>query len=270
MTKEKKYAILDTDFVSKTNIIEAAPGDTLANRVMEFPGYEFYCHDMMLEELGRRGTRAAQRWVQDNIESGLIHRYTDSDILDILSVEIGNHNISMYLLFLKISCDIYGKSYFEEKYASLIALSDETITKQQFLAELRKCDDNIGVQQSLGEKKAYVLLQALHFIKGDNVFLFCSDDLGARRGLADAAGIPCISVMAVFMKLKNMGLKKEETARYYESFVEWCHKHRQTQIYVWEFHGSKRRVKRDLHAIFDGLYRDEYILMLNGDLLIKE
>ncbi|MCD7819258.1 MAG: hypothetical protein LUH07_09445, partial [Lachnospiraceae bacterium] len=151
-----------------------------------------------------------------------------------------------------------------EKYASLAALLNDSVEKQDFLNELKKCDDEIGVHQSLGEKKAYVLLQALRFIKGDNVFLFCSDDFGARSAMAHVASIPCISVVAVFMKLKNMGVLKSDAAPYFQSYIEWCNRHKQTQIYVWKINGAKRRVKRDLQDVFDGLYKDEFSLMLNG------
>lgn len=247
MTEEKAYyAILDTDFVSKINDIRVDPDRVLADRVLEFPGYRFYCHEMMVEELSRHGTRSSQGWLRDKIKSGIIQIYTDEDILELLSCEVGIRCYSMYLSFLKVSCDTYEKGYFENRYASLEALSDGKMTRGQFLGELKACDDRIGAQQSLGEKKAYVLLQALHFIKGKNVFLFCSDDFGARRGLADTAGIPCISVIAVFMKLKNMGMPKQEAEKYFQSYIAWCTEHKQTQMYIWEFHGSYRRVKRNL------------------------
>ncbi|MCD8083122.1 MAG: hypothetical protein LUE86_06360 [Clostridiales bacterium] len=266
---KKKYAILDTDFVSKSNIIMADSGQVLADRILEFPEYQFFCHEMMAEELNRHGTRMSQSWLQDKISNGAIEEYTDGDILDLLSVEVGGECYSMYLHFLKISCDIYEKQYFEEKYASLFALMNHPITKQDFLDELKKCDDKIGVRQSLGEKKAYVLLQAFRFIKGDQVFLFCSDDFGARCAMAYMACIPCISIAAVFMKLRNMGISKTEAAPYFQSYIEWCNRHNQTQMYVWKLNGAKRRVKKDLQDVFDGLYKDEFSLMINGDLLIK-
>lgn len=269
MTEEKRYAILDTDFVSKTTIIQASPEKVLAARVLAFPEYEFYCHKMMVEELGRHGTRKAQEWLQNKIKSGIVHQYGDTDILDMLEFEVGMQCYSMYLIFLKMSCDIYDKGYFEKKFAALHVIPEEQLSKQRFLETLEMCDKKIGVGQSLGEKKACVLLQALRFIKGEKVFLFCSDDFGARRGFADGVGIPCIGVIAVFMKLKNMGMSKEEAGRYFQSFVSWCNHHKQTQLYVWEFHGTKRRVKKDFQDVFDGLYEEVFDLMKNGDLLIK-
>ncbi|MCD8076726.1 MAG: hypothetical protein LUF27_17205 [Lachnospiraceae bacterium] len=266
---EKKYAILDTDFVSKSNIIMIDEGHVLADRVLEFPEYSFSCHEMLVEELNRHGTRKSQSWLEDKIINGVIEKYTDEDILNLLFVEVGEECYSIYLRFLKTSCDIYEKNYFEEKYASLVALLNNSIAKQDFLDELKKCDDKIGVHQSLGEKKAYVLLQTLRFTKGNNVFFFCSDDFGARCAMAYVACIPCISVVAIFMKLKNMGVTKSEAAPYFQSYIEWCNRHKQTQLYVWKINGAKRRVKWDLQDVFDGLYKDEFSLMINGDLLIK-
>ena len=46
MSEEFKYAILDTDFVSKANIIKA-DDRVLADEVLEFPGYKFYYHQKM-------------------------------------------------------------------------------------------------------------------------------------------------------------------------------------------------------------------------------
>ena len=66
MSEEFKYAILDTDFVSKANIIKANDR-VLADEVLEFPGYKFYCHQKMKEELGDHGTRPSKAWLDDRI-----------------------------------------------------------------------------------------------------------------------------------------------------------------------------------------------------------
>ena len=42
MDEERKYAILDTDFVSKANIIKTE-NRVLADEVLAFPGYSFFC-----------------------------------------------------------------------------------------------------------------------------------------------------------------------------------------------------------------------------------
>ncbi len=263
------YAILDTDFISKANIIKTDAGDVLAERVMAFPGYVFVCHEMMLQELSRHGTRPAQEWMSEKIRTGVIRKYTDESILDMLAEELGERCYSRYLTFLKQSCDAFQAGYFEEKYHSLVSLTEGYFTKQDFLRVLSDCDVAIGAQQSLGEKKAYVLLLSLRFIKGEQVFIFCSDDFGARKGLSDATGIPCISIIAVFMKMKNMGISQEEADTYFQSFCAFCNQSGQTKLRVWTFNGSYRRVKVDLVDVLKDLYADRYDLMLNGDLLLK-
>lgn len=57
-----KFAILDTDFVSKANIIKTQT-HVLADEVLAFPGYRFFCHQKMKEELADHGTRPAQEWL---------------------------------------------------------------------------------------------------------------------------------------------------------------------------------------------------------------
>ena len=63
MNESVKYAILDTDFVSKANIIKSNDR-VLADEVLDFPGYRFYCHQKMKDELGDHGTRSAQEWLE--------------------------------------------------------------------------------------------------------------------------------------------------------------------------------------------------------------
>lgn len=40
----KRYALLDTDFISKTHSVQDDGGNHLIDRVMELPEYEFFCH----------------------------------------------------------------------------------------------------------------------------------------------------------------------------------------------------------------------------------
>ena len=76
MAGQQKYAILDTDFVSKANIIKTET-HVLADEVLAFPGYSFFCHQKMKEELEDHGGREAQVWLENKIESGEIACYSD-------------------------------------------------------------------------------------------------------------------------------------------------------------------------------------------------
>ena len=52
VTKEK-YALLDTDFISKTHMIRKDDQNKMIDRVMELPEYRFYCHEQIRTELAR-------------------------------------------------------------------------------------------------------------------------------------------------------------------------------------------------------------------------
>lgn len=51
--------------------------------------------------------------------------------------------------------------------------------------------------------------------------MFCSDDFDARQGFANIEQIPCISILAVFQKLKTMGRTYDAVLPLYQSFVDW-------------------------------------------------
>lgn len=47
----KKYALLDTDFISKTHSVQDGGDNHLIDRVMELPEYVFFCHAQIVTEL---------------------------------------------------------------------------------------------------------------------------------------------------------------------------------------------------------------------------
>ena len=49
----KRYALLDTDFISKTHSVQDDGGNHLIDRVIELPEYEFFCHAQIVTELNR-------------------------------------------------------------------------------------------------------------------------------------------------------------------------------------------------------------------------
>lgn len=50
---KEKYALLDTDFISKTHLIRKDEENKLIDRITEMPGYRFYCHEQIKTELQR-------------------------------------------------------------------------------------------------------------------------------------------------------------------------------------------------------------------------
>lgn len=51
--KMEKYALLDTDFISKTHFIQGNTEKSLSDLVVEMPGYCFFCHSQIIKELSR-------------------------------------------------------------------------------------------------------------------------------------------------------------------------------------------------------------------------
>lgn len=73
----KRYALLDTDFISKTHSVQDDGGNHLIDRVMELPEYEFFCHAQIVTELNRYNADAPI-WLSEKIGAQKIKSYTDS------------------------------------------------------------------------------------------------------------------------------------------------------------------------------------------------
>ena len=59
--KIEKYALLDTDFISKTHFIHGDTEKCLVDLVVEMPGYCFFCHSQIIKELSRHNQQASRR-----------------------------------------------------------------------------------------------------------------------------------------------------------------------------------------------------------------
>lgn len=77
----KRYALLDTDFISKTHSVQDDGGNHLIDRVMELPEYEFFCHAQIVTELNRYNADAPI-WLSEKIGAQKIKSYTDQEILE--------------------------------------------------------------------------------------------------------------------------------------------------------------------------------------------
>lgn len=53
LLKVRRYALLDTDFISKTHHIQNDAGTSLADLIVKIPNFSYYCHNQIVEELGR-------------------------------------------------------------------------------------------------------------------------------------------------------------------------------------------------------------------------
>ena len=52
----EKYALLDTDFISKMHLIRKDDQNKLIDKIMVMPNYTFYCHEQISVELLRHNT----------------------------------------------------------------------------------------------------------------------------------------------------------------------------------------------------------------------
>ena len=274
MSELVRHAILDTDFVSKANIIQSKDR-VLADEVLEFPGYRFYCHQMMRQELGDHGTRASQGWLDHKITEGDIRCYDDEQIIQELKSAAGEYCFAYYRSFLKEGCNMISSDYYGEYFKELDDyIGEGNLDDAGFLAKLRICESLIGHQKSYGEIKAFVLLKTLNYVYGVDAFIFCSDDSGARLSYANSAAIPCISVLCVFQKLWLLGKPFDEVKLYYQSFVDWCinRKNPQINVKVVKFSkGSNKLEKVSIGSVISDIYAGKYKARLDGYLqLITE
>lgn len=145
--KIEKYALLDTDFISKTHFIHGDTEKCLVDLVVEMPGYCFFCHSQIIKELSRHNQQAIG-WLQHKISEQKIQCYTDEEILNELVKIRGDFACSTYTLMLKDACDAFSKSYFKEHYQTLENFDVVTSTKQDYLETLQKADDEIGKHNS--------------------------------------------------------------------------------------------------------------------------
>ena len=114
----KRYALLDTDFISKTHSVQDDGGNHLIDRVMELPEYEFFCHAQIVTELNRYNADTPI-WLSEKIGAQKIKSYTDQEILESLSLVRGPLACATYTQMLKLACDAFSKDYFSEHYRAL-------------------------------------------------------------------------------------------------------------------------------------------------------
>ena len=98
----KRYALLDTDFISKTHSVQDDGGNHLIDRVIELPEYEFFCHAQIVTELNRYNADTPI-WLSEKIGAQKIKSYTDQEILESLSLVRGPLACATYTQMLKLA-----------------------------------------------------------------------------------------------------------------------------------------------------------------------
>lgn len=127
--KIEKYALLDTDFISKTHFIHGDTEKCLVDLVVEMPGYCFFCHSQIIKELSRHNQQAIG-WLQHKISEQKIQCYTDEEILNELVKIRGDFACSTYINSYVQFCGEHNQQTFRVMEASVVARMQRVPCKQ--------------------------------------------------------------------------------------------------------------------------------------------
>lgn len=271
---KEKYALFDTDFISKMHQIQKDDNNHLIDRIIEMPDYKFFCHEQIVKELNRRPSPAS-KWLNKQIEKGIIVCFSDKKILEELSELRGNLCCMTYTQMLRNSCETFRKTYFENFYDMLDNLNYSKISNEDYLIELSRIEESIGIQSNIGEIKTFVLHQFLNMIYGKKVYVFCSDDNNARQSAIYFKNTLCISVLSSFVRLKNtIHLNKDDAKPYIESWLKQCVEVNRTTFRVLEAktnsYQEPRVIRVPCRQVMKDIYEDKLIELKNGMLRYKE
>ena len=269
MEKPARKALLDTDFIFKTHLAVNRNHNNLAQLVLDFRNYEFFCHEKVLSELSFHSfSPDPVPWLKDRIDKGFIRCYSDVEIMDELENLFGLSASRLYFDLLRTSCDSFSPFFFNDCYSPLFELPDNT-DRTTFLKILGNCEENIPNGNSMGEKKTFVLAGMLQIKYPGQVTVFCSDDGRARRSaIYIDERMRCLSIPAVFQKLRKEGLEKSEAREYYDSLCAFYSLHGQKTVKVWR-HERPEKVSVDFDRLFEEIYSDMFETLATGDLRYK-
>ena len=266
----KRYALLDTDFISKTYFVQDDGGNHLIDRIMELPEYEFFCHAQIVTELNRYNADAPV-WLREKIETQKIKSYTDQEILETLALVRGPLACATYTQMLKLACDAFSKDYFSEHYRALEDADYATISNEGYLKELQLLDIEVGKKNNLGEIKSFVLLQVLSGMLGGQIYVFCSDDRNARNGATNFEDVRCISLVSVFSRLKKeANWVIDDAEPYIEALVEFYQEHNQVTLRVMEASESGRLQRVPCGQVLREIFEEKFVELKNGMLRYKQ
>lgn len=218
--QKDKYALLDTDFISKTHIIQKDADNHLIDRIMELPGYQFFCHSQIRTELSKHNVTGSMEWLENKISTRQIKCYSDEDILDKLENVYGAMALGLYANLLQKACQAYAEGYYENNFKDLQEADYGNITKSDFLRKLKEDCDTIGAGNHLGEIKTYVL--------------------------------------SAFIRLKKeCGFGQEEAKDYIKSWLDFCAEHMQTIFKIQENAKVLRMCKVPCEQVMREIYEEK-------------
>lgn len=262
-----KFALLDTDFISKMHLIRKDEQNKLIDKIVALPDYSFYCHEQIKDELQRHNIAGAFEWFEAMVLDGTIELYDDNEILEELFEIYGDSAVFVYVNLLKTACDAYKHNYFEEQFKELAVFDCLNGGKEAFLEKLQADCSTIGEGNNLGELKSYVLLQMLTIKLGHQIYVFCSDDKNARNGIVSIGNAKCISVLSSFIRLqKECSLDREEAQPYIDSYLRHCAARGQTAFKIQDMSQEKRMCKVPCEQVFDDMFSGKIEELKNGNL----
>lgn len=275
----RKAAILDTDFTIKTVSTKNSKGESLSDIVLKLP-YVFYCHAQNKKELTDH-EKLVTNWLEKNIAAKVISCISDLQILQIVkdSYKVSqNAAVKFYSDWLKLACDVFTKSFFEQHYRELNELKNKTeiISDEEFMLAVQSGDSRIGHDNNLGEIKDTVLAMTLTQCLQMECINFCSDDKNARRSLLsfsvnESFPIKSISYLGFYWvaKKKNL-LTKEVEEDFLCGWKKIC-KLAETNVTIKE-HLSRKQPdysKRNIDDLFVAIWNDEVVMMDDGYLVYR-
>ena len=265
--EKERLALLDTDFVSKA-YRSCAESERLIEKVIELPQYQFYCHEQIPTELGRRFSEAST-WLSEKVKDGSITCYSDANVLNALKACYGESSYWVYSQFLKTACDAYSKDLFTTHYSSVATIDPDGVTEDVFLKAISEGDESVGRGNDLGEIKTAVLLQTLSRLRGENIHVFYSDDQNARKGMIQFDDVSCISILSAFVQLKNEGkITREEAQPLFDSYLSTLAP-TQKSFTVVEADPVGRHQKVAFENVFQDIFDDKFHILPIGMLRYK-
>lgn len=263
----KKYALLDTDFISKMHLIRKDDQNKLIDKIMSMPNYVFYCHQQIGMELLRHNIAGSPEWFEAKVADKSICLYNDEMIMEELSAIYDELAPIVYRGMLENACDAYKEGYYEENFVEVSKLNELDINREKFLEKLKTDCDTIGAGKNLGELKSYVLLQVLNMKFGQQIYVFCSDDKNARMGIIAMGGANCISVLSSFIRLqKEIGFQWEDAEPYIKSYINCCLGKNQTTFKIQDTSNERRMCKVPCERVFGEMFAGKIEEMKTGNL----
>lgn len=258
-----KCALLDTDFISKAYCIMDNDGNRLIDRILELPGYEFFCHSQIVLELEKHDD-ATLSWIKKRVHGGTITCCSDEDVLSLLSGVYGPLACSGYTQMLSSSCAVFSREFFSLYFHELEDIDYSSVAEQEYLGKIRKLDSGVEHRNNMGEIKTFILLQVLSLLSDESVKVFCSDDRDARNGAIYFGNVQCISLLSVFSRLKKNGWTIADAEQYISSYISLCEEHSQTSFRVVEQGDVGRIIRMPIRKVLEGIFAGDFLELRNG------